>query len=201
MWGIVVPASLAIIIFLVLLVPIDIAFHTYVPGKPKFSLRLAWLFGLVSREITGREKPEEKKKVVKGRKKPGRKINRVKNIFELLRIKGLLMQVSVLVRRIIGCFKIKELSADFKVGLGDPADTGMLFAAIGPAALLSGSTFPCQIRIEPSFQSETTFTGRLNGTVRLQPIKLVVPLIRFVFSLATIRVIQKLVLTRWKRKK
>ncbi|MEE9400359.1 MAG: DUF2953 domain-containing protein, partial [Dehalococcoidales bacterium] len=155
----------------------------------------------VSREITGREKPEEKKKVVKGRKKPGRKISRVKDIFELLRTRGLLMQVGVLVRRVIGCFKIKELSADFKVGLGDPADTGMLFAAIGPAALLSGSTFPCQIRIEPSFQSEAILTGRLQGAVRLQPINLMVPLIRFVFSLATIRVIQKLVLTRWKRKK
>lgn len=91
--------------------------------------------------------------------------------------------------------------ADFRAGLGNPADTGLLFALIGPAASRLSSSFPRQIRVEPSFEDETAFEGHLSGTVRLQPIQLVPPLMKFAFSSATIRTVKKLVLTRWKRKK
>ena len=200
MWVIVTLASLAVILILVLSVPLNMVVRVSVPGKPKFQGKLVWLFGLVRKEITGRKKPEEKKKVVKKRRKPGEGRRRFGNIFKILRTRGMLKQLRVLLRDILGCLKIRDLTADFTVGLGNPADTGLLFALIGPTTFwLSSSTYH-RIRVQPSFADEATFQGYLSGAVRLSPIHLVIPLLKFIFSLATVRVVKKLVLAKWKRK-
>lgn len=195
MWIIVALVSLAVIVSLVLLVPFDIAFQVSMPGRPRFRMKLLWLFGLVSKEITRR------KKVVKKGQKPGEGKRRFKNIFAILRIRGLLKQLKVLLSDIFGCLKIRDLLADFRVGLGNPADTGFLFALIGPTFFWLSSSFPLQMRVQPSFADKATFEGYSRGAVRLRPVQLVIPSLRFIFSLASIRVVKKLVLTKWKRKK
>lgn len=194
MWVIITLASLAVILVLILCVPLDLVLRADVYGRPKFRLRLSWLFGLVSKELTGRKKPKEKK-VIEEKRKPRKRMKDAKAIFAILRTRGLLKQIKRLLRDVLSSFKIRDLGADFRVGLGDPADTGLLFALIGPATVL----FPHGIRVEPSFEDEAVFEGYSYGTLRLQPIQLVTPFVRFVFSLATLRVIKKLVLTKWRK--
>jgi len=201
LWVVITLASLAVILILVLSVPLDMVFHADAHGRPRFRLKLLWLSGLVSKEITRRKTPEEKKKAVKGKRKPGEGKRRLGDIFGILRTRGLLKRLTVLLRDILGCLKIRDLSADFRVGLDNPADTGLLFALIGPTTFWLGSSLPHQIRVQPSFADEATFEGYSHGAVRLRPIQLVIPLLRFVSSLATIRVVKKLVLAKWKRKK
>lgn len=202
MWVIVTLASLAVILILVLSVPFNTVLHVDVHGRPRFRLKLSWLFGLITKEVEkGGKKPTEKKKVVKEKQKLAESKRRIGDIFEILRTRGLLRQLIVLIRDVLKRFKIRDFIVDFRVGLGNPADTGLLFALIGPATFLLSSSFPHRIRVEPSFEDETAFEGHLSGTVRLRPIQLVSPLIKFTFSLATIRVVKKLVLTKLKRKK
>ena len=201
MWVVAALASLAVLIVLVLCVPLDVVLHLDVYGRPKFTMRLAWLFGLVSKEVRkGKKKLEEKKRVVEGKPKPERRA-KASTIFRILRTKGLLGQLRNLLRDVFSRLKIRDLGVNLRVGLDNPADTGLLFALIGPATAFLGSSFLHQIRVEPSFDDEAVLEGYLYGTVRLQPIQLVTPLVRFTFSLATIRVVKKLVVTKWKRKK
>ena len=201
MWVIVTLASLAVILVLVLSVPFDIAFQVSVPGRPRFRMKLLWLFGLVSKEITRKKKPEEKRKVVEKEPKPKEGKRRIGVIIGILRTKGLLKQLKVFLGDILGSLKIRDLAADFRLGLGNPADTGLIFALIGPTTFWLSSSFPLQIRVQPSFADEATFEGYSRGAVRLHPIQLVIPFLRFVSSLATVRMVKKLVLTKWKRKK
>ena len=201
MWVIVTLASLAVILVLVLSVPFEMAFQVSVPGRPRFRMKLLWLFGLVSKEITRKKKPEEKKKVVEKEPKPKEGKRKIGVIIGILRTKGLLKQLKVFLSDILGSLKIRDLLADFRVGLGNPADTGLLFALIGPPTFWLSSSLPLQIRVQPSFADEATFEGYSRGAVRLRPIQLVIPFLRFVFSLATVRMVKKLVLTKWKRKK
>ena len=159
-------------------------------------MRLAWLFGLVSKEIAKKEK-----KAVEGKREPGEGRVGARTILEILRTKGLLGQIK---RLLIGIFRIpriKAFLADFRVGLGDPADTGLLFALIGPVAFFLGSSFPNQIKVRPSFSDEAVLEGSLYGVLRLRPIQLVPPLLRFVFSLPTIRVAKIAVVAKWRKKK
>lgn len=202
MWVIIALASLAVILILVLCVPLDVAFHVDVYGRPKFRLRLSWLFGLVGKEVTKeKKKPEEKKRVVEDKQKLRKRRKGTRAIFEILRTRGLLRQLRGLLRDILSRLKFRELRADFRVGLGNPAETGLLFALLRPATFFLGSSRFHEIRIEPSFEDKTLFEGYSYGALRLRPIQLVLPSLRFAFSLATIRVLKKLVLTKWKRKK
>ena len=202
MWVVITLASLAIILILVLCVPFDVVLHANVYGKPKFQMRLAWLFGLVTREIRkGEKKPEEKKKAVEGKQKPKKRKVRFRGIFEILRIRGLLKQFKTLIMDVLSQLKIRDFTADFRAGLGDPADTGLLFAFIGPATALLNHSFPNHIRVQPSFEDEAVFEGYSYGVTRLRPIQLVIPSLRFIFSLAAVRVVKKLVLSKWKRKR
>ena len=200
MWIIAVLASLAILLLFILCVPVNMFLNADMSGKPTFRLRLSWLFGLVSREIPWEKgKPAEKERAVKVRKK--RRWGDASIIFSILRTKGVLGRFKELLKDIFCCFNLRELVADFKIGLGDPADTGLLFAIIGPATVFLGSSHRHQIRVEPSFSDDATLQGYSHGMVRLHPIRLVPPFLKFIFSLTTIRVIKTVIFNKWKRKK
>ena len=200
MWVIAVLVILAVLLLFVLCVPLDLVLHADVYGKPKVRLRFTWLFGLVSREVARekKKKPKEKKIAAKAKKKHRRGSARV--IFSILRTKGVLRHIKELLKGVFSCLKFRDLIADFKIGLGDPADTGLLFAIIGPATAFLGSSRLHQLRVEPSFGDDAVLQGYSNGTVRLRPIQLVTPILKFAFSLTTIRVAKTLILSKWKRK-
>lgn len=201
MWVVAILASLAGLVILLLCVPLDMALRIDVYGRPKFGMKLEWLFGLVSKEIRkGKKKPEEKKRVAEAEPKRRRRRIGARTIFEILRTKGLLGQFKRLLKNVLGRFKIRDLRVNFRVGLDNPAETGLLFAIVGPATFFLSSSFPHQIRVQPAFD-EAVFEGYLHGAVRLQPIQLVTPFLKFAFSLATIRVVKILILSKWKRKK
>ena len=199
MWVAITLSSLVLLLIFVLCIPVDVGLYVDVYGRPKFRMRLGWFFGLVHKEI-GKKKPEEKKRVDEGKPKRRRGIS-VRTIFEILRIRGLLRQVKRLLKDILKHLQIRDLVADFTVGLDDPADTGLLFAIIGPATFFLNSSFSHQIRVQPSFEDEAVCEGYLRGTVRVMPIQLVAPGMRFVFSLPAIRAVKRLVVNKWIRKK
>jgi len=193
-------ASLAVLLLLVLCVPLNMVIHADVHGKPKVQLRFSWLFGLVSKEISREKgKPKEEKRAAKEKKKRKRLDTRI--IFSILRTEGVLRRFKELLKDVFSCFKFRDLVADFTVGLGDPADTGLLFAIIGPATAFLGSSHFHQLRIEPSFGDDAVLQGFSHGIARLRPISLLPPFIKLAFSLTTIRVAKKLIISKWKRKK
>lgn len=201
MWAIVVLVSLAVLITLFLCIPLDLVFRANAEGRPKFSVRLIWLFGLVSGELRQTRKKPEEKRVVKYEGKPGDWIQRLRVTYEILQTKGLLKELRSFIIRTIRQIKVRELAANLKVDLENPADTGLLFAVIAPANLLMNYFLPYPIKIEPSFTGESFITGHLHGEIRLWPIQLAVCLTVLAFSLPTWRAVKKLVFYKWKRKK
>jgi len=202
LWLIATLASLVALIVLALCIPLDAVFYLDVYGKPKFGMRLEWLFGLVSKEIRARKKKTKVKRAeIKGKPRRRKRWDGISDAFAILRTKGLLRQLKVLIKDILSCLEIRDLTMDFRVGLDDPADTGLLFAAINPATLFLGPSFPHRINLEPSFEGEAVLEGYGYGALRLRPIRLSVPLLRFISSLAAVRAVKKIVLAKWKRKK
>ena len=213
MWVVVVLGSLFVLTALTLSVPLDMAVRIEVYGRPKFKVRLGWLFGLINKEmVTGKKKAEDEKgaedepkpevpeREIEGTPKRRKRRVSARTIFEIIRTKGLLRQTIGLLKGILGCFKIKDLVASFRVGLDNPADTGLLFALVGPVNFLLSSRFPHAVKLQPSFSDEAVLEGYLSGTVALRPIRLVPPFLKYIFSLMMLSVLWKLVLTKWKRK-
>ena len=202
MWVIAVLGSLAALLIIVLYMPFEMAVCLDVHGRPKFSLKLRTLFGLINKEIrTGKRKrkPEEKKEIRRKSRGPG--IKNVKKILDILTTKGLLRRFKDLLKGLIKSLRFRDFEADLRIGVGNPAYTGLLFVAIGPVVFFLSSVFPKQIKVRPSFAGEAVLEGYLYGVIRVQLIQLAVPLIKFVFSLPTFRVLVKLIKGGWRGKK
>jgi len=198
LWAVVILCSLIVVGALLLCVPLDMSFRLNVYGRPEFRIRLTWLFGLVSKEVKSRKKRAEQKEETVERRGRGKG---TRAIFKILRTKGLPGQLKRLVKDVLNCLKVRELRLNFRVGLDDPADTALVFGPIGLAMLFLEAYSPYEIAVQPSFDGEAVFEGYSYGAVRLRPIQLVVPFTRFAFSLAAIRAVTMLILTKWRKKR
>ena len=197
MWVVVALASLAVAIILVLFIPLDTVLYVDVYGRPKFQIKLAWFFGLLNKAVTtGKEKSGKEKQAAEGKRKTS-----IKTVFQILRTRGLLKQLKRLLKDIFKGLEVRDLRVNFRIGLDDPADTGLLFALIGPATFFLGSSRVHEIKVEPPFEDRVVFEGYLSGALRLTPIRMVVPLLRFAFSPPAIRIFKKLAVAKWKRTK
>jgi hypothetical protein len=201
LWFIVVLASLAVLITILLCVPLDLVLNASIDGRPKFSMRLVWLFGLVSKEMRQARKKTEEQRTDEHEQKSGDWTRDARVAFEVLQTKGLLKQLGSFIKRFFRLIKIREFVANLKVGLDNPADTGLLLAFIAPVNLLLSYFLPHPIRIEPSFAGGAVFEGYLYGAVRLWPIQMAALLIGFTFSMPTLRALKKLVASKWRRRK
>jgi hypothetical protein len=192
LWVIVGLVSLIILIILVLCIPLDFFFQINVSESPSFRFRTLWLFGLIDKDLKKvREKSEKKGK---DEQKPGRQIN-AGTIYQILRTKGLFNNLRRLVISIFRKLRIKELTANIKLGLENPADTAILFAFLGPLYYLLNK-LPYKINVSPSFDGDINLEAYLHGIIRLWPILIVPALLRCIFSLPALRIFKILVLKR-----
>ena len=183
-------AGIVLFIVLVLSIPVDMALDLEATERAGTKMRVGWLFGLFWKDIRGRR-----------RKKPRKKEKRdMKSFLSVLRVRGLPEGILKLTRRMLGTFKVRQMDVDIRLGLDDPADTGMMYSVLWPVFVPVSSFGPMNFRLEPAFD-EPTFEASLRGRVRLYPIQMVGPVLRFVFSPTGLRAIRTMVVSRWKRKK
>ena len=202
MWVLVTLASLLVLLVIILLIPVEAALSLDIHGRPQFRVKMAWFFGLVTREVTGGQpSPPEPERAEEIKRKRRRWRWRPGEILSILRTSGLLRQVFRLVRDIFRLPRLQDLLADLRVGLGDPAETGLLFAVIGPASALLYHRFPNQIRLQPDFTDEAVLDGYVFGKVRLRPIQMAPPILRFTFSTAAIQAAWQMVVNKWKSRR
>ena len=186
-------AGIILFIVFVLSIPVELAFELAVREETKSRARVGWLFGLVWKDI-GREKK-------KPRKKPRKKKKRsMKPFLDLLRTEAVRSGLLKLIRKILRCFKVRQLDADLRIGLDEPADTGMLCALLYPVLATFSLPSPVRVRFEPSF-SEPALEIDLRGWVRLFPIQMVGSLLQFALSQAGWRTIKSMAVSGWKSKR
>jgi hypothetical protein len=156
----------------------------------------------MKRELPRTRQKSGKNIVAKSEPKPDINwMERIKTTLEILQTRGLLKQLRVFLSKTFRSVHVRELAANLKVDLENPADTGLLFAFIAPANLALNYFLPYPIKIEPAFTGESFVTGYLNCGVRLLPIQIGWAVLSLALSLPAFRVAKKLVLNRWKRKR
>lgn len=80
----------------------------------------------------------------------------------------------------------RELRVRARLGLGDPADTGRLWAVVGPLSAAARSLRDADVSIEPEF-IEPALELDVRGRVRLVPLRLLGLAIAFALSPPSIR--------------
>lgn len=159
MLALLIAISVVLFIIFLLSLPLDLSFDCDVREEFRSRVRIG-LFGLVWRQVS------EKK-----RARDLHKQHSLKPLLSLVKTNGVPVRLQNLIRRIPACVKVRQLDADFRIGLDDPVDTGMLCALLWPFLGAFGPV-PMKVKLQPSFY-EPALEGAFSATIRLSPIKIV----------------------------
>ena len=176
---------LLIVLLLVglLAIPVTLRFQYRWPQVSRNHVRVRWFFGAVRLEV-----PAPGPAARPDLSAPGRPARRNKrgsgqrlNAWSLLRNSEFRQRILRLLTDAWRALQRKDLRLSVRIGLDDPADTGQLWAFVGPSQGMLAGLSRSRIDIQPDFADEV-FEVNSQGTVRLVPLRLVYLFTAAVFS-------------------
>ena len=185
MWIVGVVLGVAAFLSFLLLVPVHLVFSSERGAEiSQTKVTVKWLFGLVRFTLAPKGREQEKPK--KERRRP-------RIFFIALRTYGFAQRVFKFARDLLGVIHVRWLRVDLRLGLPDPAETGMLAGAVMPVMALASPFHGIELSIEPDFCLEG-FRTQINGELKVYPVALIVPVARFVFCAPTFRLVKAAVM-------
>ena len=109
--------------------------------------------------------------------------------------KGVARGLLKLSRRILPSVRVRYLDARLRIGLDDPAATGMLYAALWPVLVPLTHNSSAKVRMELSFE-EPVLDLTAQGRIRVFPIQVVWSVLLFALSPAGLRAMKRMVMRR-----
>ena len=154
-----------------LAIPITVTFRVAWRGAFENDIRVEWAFGFVHKRLpTGKTAGPPTEDVHQtGPKRPS---DKKFNAFAAIRQKRFRQRVIRFVSDLWRAVHKQDLRLRARLGLGDPADTGQLWALLGPISALLANVPDASIRLEPEFQDEMIELDS-SGIVRLIPLQFV----------------------------
>lgn len=170
-----------VVVFLLLLIgllaiPVALSFQLSRRQTFQGNVTLLWLFGLVRvniplfqpKTMVPRTKESEQKRkknqtIASSGKKP--------NAFVLIRNKRFRRRIMRFLGDFWHAIHKENISLRMRIGLGDPADTGQVWAIVGPLAGVLSSIQGARIEIEPEFIAPC-FELDSSGNIRLHPLQM-----------------------------
>ena len=183
-------AGLVGLVLLLLAIPVNVDFQ--LEGVESFGGRVGvrWLFGLVRvrfpfpRPGTPHRRGEDDPAAARARK-GSTGLDRGRDVLAALRQVAFRRRVGRLAGDLVRAIQLHRVRLLVRLGLGDPADTGLLWAVVGPVNAMTQS-LDADIRIEPDFL-EPVLEFQAEGSVRVVPLRLVLLAIGFALSPPTFR--------------
>lgn len=185
-------AILTGLLVLLLAVPVDAAFRF--TGIEAFAgqIGVRWLFGLVRFRIglpgAAKAKPLKPKprwRAATARRKAAAR-GRRPNVLAALRQAPFRRRLYRLVKDVLRATHARGLYLHVRLGLGDPADTGRLWAFVGPLNALALNLRNAEIQVQPEFV-DPVFEFETHGRFRLIPLQFIGLAIAFALSPASLR--------------
>ena len=177
---------LVFVLFLiaVLAIPVTLTYQLSWPQDSQQDTLLEWAFGLVKVRIPVSEPKalssagnESKRKTHRSRDSYGKRTN----VLAAIRSKPFRQRIVRFIGDMWQAIHKKNVSLRVRVGLGDPADTGQLWAIVGPIAALLATVQGAAIAIVPEF-SDSTFELNTAGSIRVIPLQLILVTIALLLS-------------------
>ena len=176
-------------IFLLLLVgllaiPVTLKFRVSWQQALEQEVRLLWAFGLVRVRIPSGEAQAEPKPPAKDKKKQQRKKRSARgpgNVLAAIRDGRFRRRIMKFARDLWDAVHKQSIRLRLRIGLGDPADTGRLWAVVGPVAGMLAAVRDATIEIEPEF-FDPVFEMDTSGSIRIVPLYVIYLVIGLMLS-------------------
>ena len=174
-----------LLLVLLLAVPVTLKFEVSLPLNSKNQMVVRWFFGLVIIRLPLKPevKPESNKKVDEKPKKATKTGSGkgFKKVFKLLTQKDFRDRLLGYLNSVWRAISKQDMSLHITAGLGDPAETGKLWGAVGPLAANLVHVHQLPIHIEPVFM-QARFDVDGQATFRLMPLWIILLSLRLFFS-------------------
>ncbi len=176
-------------LLVLLAVPVEAAFRF--EGIEAFTgqITICWLFGLVRIRIPVpgvRERPPKPAAEREAARKRPRRKGRPAAVLAVLRQTAFRRRAYRLVEDLVRAAHVSQLRLRMRLGLGDPADTGRLWAVVGPLNAAAQGVRGAEVRIEPEFV-DPVLEFRAEGRLLLVPLRILAMAVSFAFSPPSIR--------------
>ena len=176
-------AVLLLFLIAVLAIPVTLRFQVFWRDTLEDDVSLRWAFGLLrlriplSRPKKTAPEDERPKKTDRVERTPKKK----RNFLAALRQKRFRQRVFAFFGDLWRAVHKNDISLRVRLGLGDPADTGQLWAIVGPLAGMLAAAREASIAIEPEF-SDATFELETSGSIQIIPLQMIYLALALVFS-------------------
>jgi len=136
--------------------------------------KLQWLFGLVRIQLplyrakTASSQTEKIARKHREERSSGRKSNPI----AVIRYKSFRQRIIKFIRDFWSAIHKDNLVLRVRIGLGDPADTGQLWALLGPVSGMLATIQEASIEIEPEF-IDAIFELESSGNIRIIPLQMI----------------------------
>ncbi|MGO9571489.1 MAG: DUF2953 domain-containing protein [Desulfomonilaceae bacterium] len=188
--------SLAFLIAL-LAIPVDVNFSVQSHEVFRGRVMIAWMFGLVRLPTppkTGKpSRPAPSPKTPKGKSM----YKGSRSLVIMLRSEGFGLRLVRFAVDALSVMQVKILRLRVRLGLEDPADTGQIWGVVGPLTLILAGARGTDIEIEPDFE-RASLSVEGNAELRVIPIRVLVVVILFLGSPATLRAAWAVIASRRK---
>jgi hypothetical protein len=171
--GAVIFLSLVVIL---LAMPVTLTYQLSWKQALSANLRLNWAFGLVRADVSPDPAKHETDKPEAARKNAGwwsRSKGKKSNFAAAIRQPAFRRRMLRFVSDLWRAIRKKNVRLLVRLGLGDPADTGRLWAVLGPLSGMFSRSRDIRIAIEPDF-FDATLDVDSSGTLRMIPLQLAI---------------------------
>ena len=158
----------------ILAVPVTFTYQVYWRRAFHGSIKLRWLFGLVCMHLPLSQSKTPATAITDDTRKNRKKISARKktNPIAAIRHKSFRQRMVKFIRDFWHAIHKQNLTLHIRIGLGDPAETGQLWAIVGPVSGYLATLQDASIEIEPEF-TDPIFELNSSGNIRIVPLKMV----------------------------
>jgi hypothetical protein len=190
-------AVLLVCLIALLAIPVDVKFSVRWHERFRARVMIAWMFGLV-------RLPMPSKPGKPSRQEPSPKTRRGKALYKgsrsmvtMLRSEGFWPRLLRFASDILNVMQVRVFRLRVRLGLEDPADTGQIWAFVGPLTAILAGASGTDIEIEPDFDRALLSVDG-NAELRVIPIRVLVVAVPFIGSPATLRAAWAVIASRRK---
>lgn len=172
------------LIVILLAVPVTLTYQLSWEETLSARIRLHWAFGLVRADVSPDLEKSRPDTPVTARKKAGRRARskgRKTNLLAAIRQPPFRRRIYRFAADMWAAIHKRNVRLLVRLGLGDPAETGQLWAALGPLSAMFARIHDIRISIEPDFL-DSRLELDSSGTIRMIPLRIAVIVIGLLLS-------------------
>lgn len=162
-----------LVVIALLAIPVTLAFRVSWPMLEQNEFRLRWAFGLVRARVgADRSAPSQQREAAAATDRPEGSRRKRPSVLSAVRDERFRRRIIRFVGDAWRAIHKDDLRVHVRIGLGDPADTGRLWAIAGPVAGLLANSRNAAVSVEPDFlDSVVELDG--SGSIRVVPLRMI----------------------------